>query len=187
MTDELDKKLAKKKELEDELIKRAELIYDHQKKQYELSVDGLRKLEDKAMKIFSALNIVITIILLIVRYWWSDIFPEKFSPVHVICWASLSIFLSLSLISWGFIFSAMQPKDFERPSSDPDLMEALFMLNKRQDSLTAYAREYSRLTGKVDHNHVDKVKMVRRCSESMLFSAWAFVAFLISFILIKFQ
>lgn len=187
MTDELDKKLAKVKEQEDEFIKRAELIYDHQKKQYELSVDGLRKLEDKAMKIFSSLNIVITITLLIVRYWWNDIFPDKFTPLHVLCWASLGAFLSLSLISWGFIFSAMQPKDFERPSSDPIQMENLFMFQKRYDSLTSYAREYSRLTGRVDQNHVDKVKMVMRCSESMLFGAWAFVVFLILFLLIKFQ
>ncbi|EOG2011124.1 hypothetical protein ACK5EC_005718 [Klebsiella oxytoca] len=182
-----EKKEAKVKEKEDELIKRAEILFDHQKKQYELSVDGLRKLEDKAMKIFSALSIIITITILIVRNWWIDIFPGKYYPLHAICWASLLIFIALSLISWGFVFSAMQPKDFERPSSDPNHIEALFMKNKRYDSLSSYAREYSRLTGRVDQNHVEKVKMIMHCSESMLFGAWEFVIFLLTFLLIKFN
>jgi hypothetical protein len=187
MTDDLEKKEAKKKELKDELIKRAELLYDHQKRQYELSVDGLRKLEDKAMKIFSALNIVITITLLIIRNWWGDIFPPKSSIIHIVCWVALGAFLTLSLIAWGFVFSAMQLKDFERPSSDPVALENLFMKNERYNSLASYAKEYSRLTSKSDESHQEKVKMVLRCSESMLFGAWSFVVFLITFLIIKFN
>ena len=180
-----DKHLQNKKYQEEELIKKAEIVYEHQKKQYELSVDGLRRLEDKAMKIFSVLSFVITITLLIIRYWWADLFPKDFSPLHVLCWMALLLFIFMVMISWGFTFSAMQPKDFERPSSDADKVEQLFMNHPRYNSLTSFAREYSRLTETVDRNHVEKVKLIIRCSEAMMYSAWVFVFFIISFVIIK--
>jgi len=177
--------LENKKLKEEELIKKAEVVYEHQKKQYELSVDGLRRLEDKAMKIFSVLSVVITVTLLIIRYWWADLFPEKASPLHVLCWIELLIFIFMAMVSWGFTFSAMQPKDFERPSSDADEVEQLFMNHPRYNSLTSYAREYARLTGTVDRNHIEKVKLIMHCSEAMLYGAWVFVSFIISFSIVK--
>jgi hypothetical protein len=172
-------------EQEKELIERAEIIFDHQKQQYSLAIDGLRRLEDKAMKLFSALSIIITLAMLIVRNWWADIFPDQTGIMHYLCWFSLGLFIFLSLVSWGFTFSAMQPKEFERPSSDADELEDFFMSNPRYNSLSSYAREFSRLTSTVDENHVEKVKMIKNCSEAMLFGAWAFVSFIITFFLLK--
>ncbi|HGG8854123.1 TPA: hypothetical protein ACJJ1B_005270 [Enterobacter roggenkampii] len=146
-------------EQEKELIERAELLYEHQKKQYELSSDGIRRLEDKAMKTFGAISIIITIAILIVRNWWSDIFPDKHEPLHLFCWFFLAFFLVMYCISWGFTFSAMQLQDIRRPSSDADSLESFFMDSKRYNSLTAYAREYSRLTDVVDAGHLN------RCAE----------------------
>ncbi|HII3191040.1 TPA: hypothetical protein ACY3IJ_002782 [Enterobacter asburiae] len=170
-----------------ELIERAELLYDHQKKQFELSSDGVRRLEDKAMKTFSAINIIITIALLIVRYWWSDIFPHKYDPLHALCWLFLSFFLVMFFISWGFTFSAMKLQDVERPSSDADSLEAFYMNTKRYNSLTAYAREYARLTDTVDAVHLIKAKLINNCFEAMCFGAWSFVFFVLTVIIIKFN
>lgn len=172
-------------EQESELIERAEILFDHQKQQYNLAIDGLRRLEDKAMKLFSALSIIITLAMLIVRNWWADIFPVQTEFTHYLCWVSLGLFMLFSLVSWGFTFSAMQPKEFERPSSNSDELEDFFMNNARYNSLSSYAREFSRLTSTVDENHAEKVQMIKHCSESMLFGAWAFVSFLITFFFIK--
>jgi uncharacterized membrane protein len=57
-------------EQEKELIDKAELLFEHQKEQYESSVVRVRRLEDKALKTFGSLNLIITVALLIVRYWW---------------------------------------------------------------------------------------------------------------------
>ncbi|MGM7764827.1 hypothetical protein [Yersinia enterocolitica] len=189
MSDTKNSNSEKEKEKEkEELIERAEILFDHQKAQYQLAIDGLRRLEDKAMKIFGALSVIITLAILIVRYWWPDIFPlasNKHTPTHIICWFFLGLFLLLSLISWGYTFSAMQPQDFERPSSDATELENFFMRNLRYNSLTGYAKEYSRLTSTIDANHKEKVRMIKNCSESMLYGAWSFVIFLICFLLIK--
>lgn len=172
-------------EQEKELIERAELLYEHQKKQYELATDGIRRLEDKAMKTFSAISIIITIALLIVRYWWTDIFPEKTEPLHLLCWAFLAFFLVMFCISWGFTFSAMQLIDVEKPSSDAVSLESFFMDSKRYNSLTSYAREYSRLTEVVDAGHLAKAKLINHCFEAMCFGAWSFVVFVITVVIIK--
>lgn len=185
MSEVTNSKQASLEDQEKELIERAEIIYDHQKEQYKLAIDGLRRLEDKSMKLFGALSIIITLAILIVRNWWADIFPEQSGILHYCCWFALGCFIVLSLISWGFTFSAMQPKEFERPSSVADELEGLFMYEPRYNSLSSYAREYARLTGTIDVNHVEKVRLIKNCSEAMLFGAWFFVIFLITFLLVK--
>jgi hypothetical protein len=168
-----------------ELVERAEILFDFQKEQYEMATDGLRRLEDKAMRTFSSLSIVITATLLIIRYWWTDIFSGKHDPLHYFCWFFLFSFIIASMISWGFNFSAMQLKDFNRPSSDPNKMEDFFMNNERYNSLSAYAKEYSKLTSMIDSHHAEKAKKINFCFEAIHYSAWMFIFFLISFILIK--
>ena len=172
---------------EEELIERAELLFEHQKTQYEIASDGVRRLEDKAMKTFGAISVIITIALLVVRYWWNDIFPQKSDVLHVVCWGFLVFFLGMFFISWGFTFSAMQLQDVERPSSDADSLESFYMHQKRYNSLTAYAREYSRLTDVVDLGHLTKAKLIRNCFEAMHFGAWSFVCFLLTVVVIKFN
>lgn len=173
------------KDQEDELIDRAKLLYEHQKEQYESASDRVRRLEDKATKTFSALSIIITIALLILRYWWDDLFPKKYDPLHGFCWFFLGFFFVMSAISWGYIFSAMQLQEIERPSVNPNEMESFYMGNKRYNALTAYAKEYSRLTSAIDIGHSDKARLIANCYESILYGAWSFVCFIIIFFLIK--
>ena len=170
---------------EKELIDKAKLLIEHQKEQYESSVERVRRLEDKALKTFGSLNLIITVALLIVRYWWVDIFPGKYTPLHAFCWLSLSVFMVMYFISWGFSFSAMQLKDLECPSSDAQDMEMFYMGNKIYNSLSSYAKEYSRLAGVVDNIHKDKIRLINNCFEAMLIGAWSFTAFLISVVIIK--
>lgn len=174
-----------REEQEKELIERAKILFEHQKEQYKLAIDGVRRLEDKAMKLFSALSIILTLALLIIRNWWIDIFPETTGYAHYLCWGTLSCFLFFSIISWGYTFSAMQLQDFEKPSTNSDDLESFYMYHPRFNSLASYAREYERLTKTIDLNHIEKVKMIKNCSEAMLFGAWSFFVFLITFIFLK--
>jgi hypothetical protein len=174
----------KLKEKEDETIERAELLYKYQVAQYESSIASIRRLEDKATKTFGVVSIIITTVLLIVRYWWKDIFGGDHIPLQLICRFSLSALLIFVMIAWGFTFSAMQTQDFEKPSSSYEMTD-FFLKNKRYVSLTYAANRYSEFTDMVDRLHTEKAKLVNNCSEAMLFGAWAFVVFLISFSLLK--
>ncbi|VXD05773.1 conserved membrane hypothetical protein [Enterobacterales bacterium 8AC] len=172
------------KEKEEETIKRAELLYDHQVAQYESALAAIRRLEDKAAKMFSVVSIIITTVLLIVRFWWTDIFEGVHTCLRIICWLSLSAILFFVMVAWGFTFSAMQTQTFEKPNSSTE-MKDFFLNEKRYVSLTYAANSYSEFTKKIDRLHVEKVKLVNNCSEAMLFGAGAFVVFLISFLALK--
>lgn len=168
----------------EEYVNRAELLYDYQKEQYELSVDSIRRLEDKATKMLGILSFIITVSLLVVRYWWDDIFSGPVTPVKVCCWLALGLYLVLTLFSWGYSFSAMIPKDFTKPPSGEDMVKH-FLLQPRHVSLTWSANSYSDYTKVVDEIHKEKVKMLNNGNESILFSAWSFVIFMIFVFIVK--
>ncbi|EMH4072894.1 hypothetical protein RGJ01_001206 [Serratia marcescens] len=172
------------KEREEDLIERATLLFEYQKEQYEAAIDGYRRLEDKLQKLFGILGIIITTVVLIIRYWYKDLFPGIYEPFHLWCQIFLGLFVITVFLAWGFTFSGMQPRVLERPDSSNELTP-IFMGNKRKDILTTYAEEYSRLTGVIDVLHAEKVGIMKKCSEVMLIGAWLFVVFLCSFIILK--
>ncbi|MFE8662628.1 hypothetical protein [Serratia nevei] len=173
-----------KEEQEKELAERAKLLIEHQEKQYNAALSGIVGLENKAIKIFGALNVIITVALLIIRYWWDDIFPEHFSSLNYVCVTVLFAFFVFSFVSWGFIFAAMQLNDRERPSSSEEMVD-FYMNRPRYNSLSSYSREYSRLTALLGDIHDEKARLINNCSESMLYSAWAFVVFFIIVFILK--
>ncbi|EIM4565075.1 hypothetical protein LNA51_003580 [Escherichia coli] len=168
----------------DEYIERAELLYDYQKDQYELAVDSIRRLEDKSTKMLGILSFIITVSLLVVRYWWNDIFVGEITPWKCICWAAIILFLIFAMCSWGFAFSAMIPKDFIKPSSGED-MTTHFINNPRHISLTWAANSYSDFTAVVDEFHKEKVRMIHNGNEAILFAAISFAVFILMVFIIK--
>lgn len=169
---------------DDERIERATLLFEHQKEQYESSIEGYRRLEDKLQKLFASLSVIFSLVILIVRNWWVDLFPEKTTSLHHISWCLLSLFLFFAILSWRFTLSGMRGRVLERPDSSNVLVK-VFMENERDTLLVNYAKEYSRLTDVIDVLHASKVKTMNRCSESMHWGAWSFVAFLFFLFLIK--
>lgn len=182
MLDDSDAEILKAKE--EETIERAKLLYDYQLAQYELAVTSIRRLEDKATKIFGVLSVIITAVLLIIRYWWEDLFKAGQAPLQYICWMALFAVILFSLMAWGFTFSAMQTNNFEKPPSS-NVMLDFFLDKKRYQSMTLAAKTFSRLTDEVDGFHARKASSINNCSECMLFGAWSFVIFLISFFIFK--
>lgn len=186
MSESISKDELKEKEIKkvEETIKRTELLYDYQVAQYESAIDSIRRLEDKATKMLGVVSVIITTVLLIVRYWWKDIFEGDHTHLQTLCWFSLFAFLFFVMIAWGYTFSAMQPQDFEKPNSSSEMTD-FFLNNKRYVTLSHAANRYSEFTDKIDIFHAEKAKLVNNCSEAMLFGAWAFVVFLISFLALK--
>lgn len=182
MIDDNDSEILKVRE--EETIERAKLLYDYQLGQYELAVTSIRRLEDKATKIFGVLSVIITAVLLIIRYWWDDLFKVGHTPLQCICWGALFAVISFSLMAWGFTFSAMQTNDFEKPPSTNVLID-FFLNKKRYESMTLTSKMYSRLTDEVDVFHARKASLINNCSECMLFGAWSFVIFMVSFFIFK--
>ncbi|ENG4133557.1 hypothetical protein ABT208_000537 [Escherichia coli] len=169
---------------ENETIERAELLYEYQCSQFELSLASIRRLEDKASKMMGFLTVIITTSLLIVRYWWGDIFTGGYTPIRALCWGSLALFLLFSAIAWGFSLSAMQVAEFERPSSSLQLTD-FFIKNKRYQSLVEAANCYSGVTSKTDEAHNIKVDLIGKSFESIVLGAWSFIAFILFFLTLK--
>lgn len=169
-----------------ETTERSKLLYDYQVSQYELAVASIRRLEDKATKILGILSIIITVSLPIIQYWWSDLFDGGYTPLKAICWGFLMMFTLMAILSWGFTFSAMVPKEFSKPPSSIDVITDFIVDTPRYETMTTIANTYSRCTEVVDELHGEKVKMIKNCTESMLFGAWMFLLFLISFFFLKF-
>lgn len=165
---------------------RAELLYKYQVAQYELAVDSIRRLEDKSTKLLSILSIVITVALLIIRYWWSDLFgpANAITPLKVLCWLFLFSFVMFSMFSWGHTFSAMIPKEFAKPPSSLEITEH-FINNPRYKTMTDCANSYSMCTDIVDELHAEKVRAIEHCTQTMLLGAWSFFFFLILFFILK--
>jgi hypothetical protein len=78
----------------------------------------------------------------------------------------------------------MQTQDYEKPNSSNSMTD-YFLYTERKRTLTFAANTYSKYTGIVDGYHADKAKLVKNCSEAMLFAAWTFVFFLIFFVILK--
>lgn len=168
-----------------EWIERAKFVFDYQQKQYEFALTSLRRLEDKATKIFGSINVIITIAMLMVRYWDDYIFSRDVTPERLICWTALSMFFVFFLISWGFVFSAMQPREGMRPATDINVI-GFFMDNPRQSSFSSFASSYTDFIDKLDEIHKEKVGVIQKGSEAMLFGAWSFIIFLICFVIMRF-
>lgn len=169
-----------------EFIERAKLLFDYQQKQYEFALASLRRLEDKSAKIFGSINIMITIVFVLVKYLENTIFAQKITPPVILCWTALATFFLLFLISWGFTFSAMQPREGLRPPTDKSVIN-FFMKNPRQNALSSFANSYVGFIEHVDSIHKEKVRLIQNAAEAMLFGAWAFVLFLIFFLITKFS
>ncbi|MEN3753727.1 hypothetical protein ABC733_17075 [Mangrovibacter sp. SLW1] len=158
------------------------MLYEYQVAQYELSVDSIRRLEDKATKLLGGLSLVLTVTLLILRYWWNDLFvtTAQHSPLQVICWLFLFSFLMFSVFSWGYTFSVMIPKEFSKPSASQEITP-LFVERPQYLTMTECANTYSQCTDVVDELHAEKVRMINHCTQSMLLGSWSFLFFLIFF------
>lgn len=52
--------------------------------------------------------------------------------------------------------------------------------------MSSFASSYTDFIDKLDEVHKEKVAVIQKGSEAMLFGAWSFIIFLISFLLIRF-
>ncbi|WP_224226849.1 hypothetical protein, partial [Klebsiella oxytoca] len=65
-------------------------------------------------------------------------------------------------------------------------MTKFFIKGKRYKTITEVANGYSYFTDSIDETHSSKVAMINKSSEAILFSAYLFISFVVSFIIIKF-
>ncbi|SFQ99077.1 hypothetical protein SAMN04487773_0913 [Enterobacter sp. kpr-6] len=170
---------------DEEAIERAELLFKHFKERYDMALASVRRLEDKASKIFGSMSTFLAVMLLIIRYWWPDLFGEGVTPLKVIIWGTLSLFMASCIIAWGFVFSAMQLKEFDRPSIDFKALCAFYLQKPRYNTLSLYAKEYGALTESIESIHQEKASLIRKSCESILYAGWLFVIFIISVTILK--
>lgn len=164
---------------EEERIERAKLILDFSKEQYDYALGRTSSIEEKALKVFSTVSVVVTAYIFLVRYVGTIILQADHSWVYYT--AITSGFLTLIAISmaWLFVFRSVLLKDIPIPEYGSATDEYIFD-NQRDISTWGLARRYSEAAARVDERHTQKAKFVGLSIACTGITGLFFIVFVVS-------
>jgi len=127
----------------EETIERAKLLYDYFKEPYEQYLERLRLSEEKGLKVFGSISVIVTALILIARFGADLILSAiKNHPypgvAALVCGAVTFIGLCSS---WSFVFRAVVL--INQPTMSVEGIDRVIFLNTRDDSLYSMAQLYS--------------------------------------------
>lgn len=90
----------------EELLERSKLYFEYQADQYAAALDRIRKLEEKGLKVFASLSVIVTAFILIIRFTAMLLLNQKFVVLNILtCLAGgLTFFAS---VAPGVLFSGL--------------------------------------------------------------------------------
>lgn len=144
---------------EEERIERAKLILDFSKEQYDYALDRTKSLEDKALKVFSTVSVIVTAYIFLVRYVGTLVLQAAHSFVYYLATITGALTLLAISLAWFFVFRSVLLKDIPIQEYGPATDDYIFD-NKRDVSTWGLARRYSEAASKVDTSHTRKAKFV---------------------------
>ncbi|WP_233527540.1 hypothetical protein JEM67_16925 [Serratia sp. PAMC26656] len=169
-----------------ELLERSKLYFEYQETQYAAALDRIRKLEEKGLKVFASLSVIVTAFILIVRFTAALLLNQKFAALNMlICIAGFFTFLCLCS-AWSFVFRAVLLKDIPKLPTNHQKMESVFLDNPRDSTYVGLAKQYSKATLKIEETQGDKAKLIGLSFREMAFTAWSFLVFVILVVALAF-
>ncbi|MGO2158471.1 MAG: hypothetical protein ACTH5V_22115 [Serratia proteamaculans] len=161
----------------EELLERSKLYFEYQADQYASALDRIRKLEEKGLKVFASLSVIVTAFILIIRFTAALVLNQKFVVLNIAtCVAGFLTFLFLCS-AWSFIFRAVLLKDIPKMPTNHQKMESVFLDNPRDSTYIGLAKHYSKATLQIEATHGDKAKLIGLSFREMAFTAWGFLVF----------
>lgn len=170
------------KEAEQERIERASLILEFSKEQYDYALDRTRKLEDKALKVFSSISIIVTALIFLIRYIAGLFFGAEhdiYFGFTVLTGVTTLTFIS---IAWYNVFRAVHLSDIPKLDYGASTDDYVFD-NKRDVSIWGLARRYSEATAAIDERHSQKAENVGWAIKFTGFTGLSFILFVVSCLL----
>ncbi|NQS80543.1 hypothetical protein [Pantoea agglomerans] len=144
---------------EEERIERAKLILDFSKEQYDYALDRTKSIEDKALKVFSTVSVIVTAYIFLVRYVGTIVLKAAHSWVYYLAISTGALTLVAISVAWVFVFRSVRLKDIPIQEYGPATDDYVFD-NKRDVSTWGLARRYSEAAASVDKRHTRKAKFV---------------------------
>lgn len=163
----------------EEQIKRATLLYEYAKSQYDNYLNRLQLLEEKGIKVFGSISIVVTALVLIVRYGANLVMQS----LHLHFFLSIAIIVSGGLTfvglcsCWSFVFRSVVLID--KPKMPVQDIEAVFLSNTRPDALFSMSNLYMQACQKIEEIHDEKAFLIGKSFQEMQFTGWCFITFVI--------
>ncbi|MFE8049315.1 hypothetical protein [Brenneria goodwinii] len=166
-------------ELAEERIARAKMYYDYQEAQHKSALERMRNLEEKGLKVFASLSVIVTAFVLLIRFM-SDFFITHKGDVLVIITMIFGGFTFLCLCSaWSFMFRAVLLVNIPKLPVNPDDMDPLFLDNTRDSSYTGLSNLHAQATAEIESAHSQKAKLIGLSFRDMAFTGWSFLFFVI--------
>jgi hypothetical protein len=163
----------------EELLERSKLYFEYQADQYAAALDRIRKLEEKGLKVFASLSVIVTAFILIIRFTVTLVLNQKFVVLNIATGlAGVLTFLCLCS-AWSFVFRAVLLKDIPKLPTDHQKMEGVFLDNPRDSTYVGLAKHYAKATSQIETTHGDKAKLIGLSFREMAFTAWAFLVFVV--------
>lgn len=170
----------------EELLERSKLYFEYQADQYAAALDRIRKLEEKGLKVFASLSVIVTAFILIIRFTAMLLLNQKFVVLNILtCLAGGLTFFCLCS-AWSFVFRAVLLKDIPKLPTHHPKMESVFLDNPRDSTYVGLAKHYSRATLKIEATHGEKAKLIGLSFREMAFTAWGFLVFVILVVALAF-
>lgn len=170
------------KDLENERVERASLILDFSKQQYDYALDRTRNVEEKALKVFSSLSIVVTAFVFLIRYISTLFFTAKFDIFYVLTLITGGGTFLLISLAWYNVFRAVHLTDIHTQGYGSKTDDYVFE-NSRDVSIWGLARRYSEAAAIIDDKHTKKAEYVGLSIKFTGYTALCFVIFVVSCLL----
>lgn len=169
----------------EERIERATLLFDYAKEQYNQYLDRLHLLEEKGLKVFGSISVVVTALILIARFGANLILTSI--KTHSFLGVAAFVFGVLTFVGlcscWSFVFRAVVL--INKPKMPVQDIDEVFLENTRDDSLFSMSKLYIDAAKKIEEIHDEKAFLIGKSFDEMQFTGWCFVIFVIIIAYIK--
>lgn len=178
---EQEKRLKAEKELYEEGVERSSFLHDYTKTQYDYSLERMRRIEDKALKLFASVSIITTALVLTIRVVGDEILTSDIDCFTIILLMSgFFTFISL-VVAWAFVFSAVTLKDLPSLTTGEEIDEFL-LSNPRNETIWDISRKYHDAIGKLSVIHDLKAYRIGLSIHAMWSTAIFFVIFTVALV-----
>lgn len=173
------------KEEAEERIERATLLLDYAKEQYNQYLDRLHLLEEKGLKVFGSISVIVTALILIARFGANLILTSI--KTHSYLGVAAFVFGVLTFVGlcscWSFVFRAVVL--INKPKMPVQDIDEVFLENTRDDSQFSMSKLYIDAAKKIEQIHDEKAFLIGKSFDEMQFTGWCFVIFVIIIAYIK--
>lgn len=166
------------KDLYEESVERATLLLEYTKDQYDYSLERMRRVEEKGLKLFASVSVITTALVLTLRFVGDEIIKSDLTCMSVLLLLTGGLTFIFLVFAWVFVFSAVTLKDLPALTTGEDA-DSFFLSYPRNETIWDTARKYHQAIQKLSEIHNLKALKFNKAVISMRCTALFFVSFVL--------